>query len=248
MWTAWILPPTDNAQTYLTAYFDKTHEYYTQEDLLFKRGLLTINQDWCGAQNGALGDAFNYVYGENWDFLGCGEPADAYLLDFVSLWESNNYQIQNIWAHSGHHGHYFDWDDSQPEGNYLPASTLGTLENGPQFSIVFACGGMQLGHPPEESLSTWYVMGDNNGMSAIGTTRSIGLPAQEYLVRSIRDSSSLAEGLLNYIDFHTSESYIRSIYPDEVNTFVWDILFVGNPYLFRHPDYDNFNFCPLIVK
>jgi len=248
MWTSWIIPPSEDSINYLRSYFDKTHQYYTNEDMLFRNALLTVNEDWCGVQDGALGDAFNSTYGGKWDFLGCDSTPDAYVSEFIELWRNNNYQALNIWAHSSFHGHYFDWDNSQPPGNYLSAFELGSLQNGPQFSIVFGCGCMNLSYDPENSLSTWYIMGENNGMSAIGTTRSIGLPEQEYLIENISTTQNLGELIFNYLNIYTSEEYISSRYPDEVHTFVWDVIFVGNPYLFRHPNYQFINYFPLIER
>lgn len=247
MWTSWIRPPSDDPIGYLRSYFDKTHQYYINEDLLFDHAFLTVNEDWCGVQNSALGNAFNSTYGERWDFLGCGSPPDAYKDSFINLWTNNDYQALSIWAHSGHYGHFFDWDDSQSPGNYLSAQELGQLSNGPQMSFVWGCSAMNLSDRPENSLSTWYIMGENNGMSAIGTSRSIGLPGQEYLIENIQSAHSLGTLLFDYLNLVTSESYIASLYPDEVHTFVWDVIFVGNPYLFRHPDYQFFNYLPTVT-
>ena len=232
MWISWIRPPTANPIDFLQNYFDKVHDYYENDDLNYNRAWLTINRDWCGAQDGVLGGAFQQAYGDHWDFLGCGTP-DAYLLEYTNKWTNNDYQLQNLWAHSSNTGHQFDWDDSQPPGWWLSAQELGALPRGPQMSIMWSCSAMSLVGQPDSNLSTWYIMGDNNGMSALGVSRGIGTPFQEYLIANIHQAGSFAELLFDYLNMVTDREYILSIYPDELHTFVWDIIFVGNPYLFK---------------
>jgi Tol biopolymer transport system component len=246
MWISWIRPPTTDPVGYLQAYFDKVHSYYESDRFDFDRALLAITSDWCGpGGDGPLHEAFRQTYGNDWDLLGCGTHG-VYLLEYTAQWTSNDYQLQSLWVHSANTVHEFDWDDSQPPGSRLSARQLGALSRGPQMSLIFGCSAMKFTGQPDSKLSTWYIMGSNNGMSALGVSRGIGTPLQEHLVANIHRVNSFAELLFDYLNIVTDRDYILSIHPDELHTFVWDIIFVGNPYLFKGRVHTTY--LPLVMR
>jgi len=229
IWVSWIRPPSQDPVSALQAYFGKTHDYYSGNYSMSKRGLLVITHDWGGAGDG-MREALGELYGEDIDQLGGCEGCYAKLEPYLELYANNDYGVQNLWAHSSDTGHQFDADPGEP--NWLSSTDLATLTRGPQFSVIWGCSVMNFTGGPGEIFATRYIMGTHNGLAALGVTRGIGTPAQELLIPMLPQSANLGDAVFQYLNLVTAEDYIYEQYPDELHTFMWDIALVGDPFLF----------------
>jgi hypothetical protein len=156
----------------------------------------------------------------------CHAKLEAYL----DLYINNDYGVQNLWVHSSNTGHQFDAFPG--EDNWLTSSELAALTRGPQFSVIWGCHAMDFSGDPDTIFATRYLMGTHSGLAALGVTRTIGTPQQEYLVSLLPQTANLGDAMFQYLNLVTDQDYIYEQYPDELHTFVWDIALVGDPFMF----------------
>lgn len=229
IWVSWIRPPVSGPVSALQAYFGKTHDYYSGNYSMSKRGLLVISHDWWGCGD-VMRAAFEDLYGEDIDQLGGCEGCYAKIDPYLQLYTNNDYGVQNLWVHSSNTGHQFDAGPGEP--NWLSSTDLAALPRGPQFSVIFGCHAMDFRGDPDAIFATRYIMGTDNGLAALGATRGIGTPQQEYLISLLPQTANLGDAVFQYLNRVTDRDYIYEQCPDELHTFVWDIALIGDPFLF----------------
>ena len=223
IWVSWMRPHSDNIAQSINDYLQKCHLYYSGNISYQDKVLVAIDQDWINSLTTTKSTLLQ-IYPENMITVIDGtagiSPQD-YLNEYVK-----QYEITTVFSHSDNDQHEF------ARGN-LAAPTIMSLDNGSKIILIWGCHAADFYKTPYtgDILASSYVF-NNNGMSCIAPTRSIGLENYQIVISGLAEGEIIGEAFLKFIRYSYNQSVIENRFPDEdFDKFMWGFILMGDPFI-----------------
>jgi len=223
IWVSWMRPYSNNITQSINDYLQKCHLYYSGNISHQDKALVAFDQEWVSHLTTTM-SALLDIYPENMITVIDGtegiSPQD-YLNEYVK-----QYEITTVWSHSDNDQHEF------ARGN-LAATTIKSLDNGSKIILIWGCHAADFYKTPYagDVLASSYVF-NNNGMSVIAPTRSIGLEYYQMVISGLAEGDSIGDAFLKWISYSYKQSVIENRFPDEdSDKFMWGFILMGDPFI-----------------
>jgi outer membrane protein assembly factor BamB len=226
IWTAWIRPPRGDHES-LRRFFDKTHAYYTGKLIVPQRSLVFITHDWWMDCLGTARSAAR-VYGSENVVSSGGEVNRLHGEDLLARL-GEPWDLMILYAHSGHFSHHFD------EGpvTAIEADRMRRTNGGATIGVFWACHFGDFDDAGSEwSMPSAYLYGCGVSQALIGVTRSFYTTYSQLMLRGLEQGADMARVFSAYMrDMYSKESIRKRYRGDELDKFIHDFAFFGNPFV-----------------
>lgn len=222
IWVSWMRPHSDNIAQSINDYLQKSHLYYSGNISYQDKALVAIDPDWIDATTEVTLALLQIYQQNNITVINgtAGISPQEYLNEYTK-----QYEFTSVWSHSDNDQHEFARGD-------LTATTINSLDNGSKIILIWGCHAADFYKSPYKGdiLASSYVF-NNNGMTSIAATRSIGIENYWIVISGLAEGDIIGEAFLKWICYSYNQIFIENRFPDEeFNKFMWGFILMGDPF------------------
>lgn len=223
IWVSWMRPHSDNIAQSINDYLQKSHLYYSGNISYQDKALVAIDPDWIDATTEVTLALLQIYQKNNITVINgtAGISPQEYLSEYTK-----QYEFTSVWSHSDNDKHEFARGD-------LTATTINSLDNGSKIILIWGCHAADFYKSPYKGdiLASSYVF-NNNGMTSIAATRSIGIENYWIVISGLAEGDIIGEAFLKWICYSYNQIFIENRFPDEeFNKFMWGFILMGDPFI-----------------
>jgi hypothetical protein len=224
-----VSDPTDPGIDQLKEFFDKTHSYYSGEQVIRHKALFAAGWEWPGGAKEAS-EAMESVFSGPDRMLLINETGKTSTAEHLGATRTNimnamkeNFKLLYIQVHSWEAGHDVDHNGKilAPEIAALPTGALIVINHG-------CSAGNWLKATPALNTSQAYVFGAGIGQAVVCQVRTGMVYGHEKIYESLVAGDYLGKAYLDAKKAAELEMYRE--YPD--GTIFSGVTFIGNPFLY----------------